>query len=191
MTNSSKKKLYDISYSIEIDSSTYYVLGQRMKHPKYSSTYCLAENAAVRPKSAIISTTSPTRIQRSKSPKRTNSLVRRSKTTHDHKLISNSDIFTNQQQKSNQTYHRRYMSSKSKKFNHTPDKTIENEQKSSTKSIQSKRKESPTEVTTNNQKQEILRLFHEQKCSLSQLFEQHIRKITTPSIDVFQLAFLI
>ena len=110
MTNNSKKKLYDISYSIEIDSSTYYVLGQRMKNSKYGSTYFLAENAAVRPKSALISTKSPTRIQRSKSPKRTDSLVRRSKTTHDRRLISNSDIFTNQQQKPNQTYHRRYTS---------------------------------------------------------------------------------
>ena len=35
----------------------------------------------------------------------------------------------------------------------------------STKSIQNKRQES-TEVKTNNQKQEIIRLFHEQKCSL-------------------------
>jgi hypothetical protein len=126
MTNNSKK-LYDISYSIKIDSSTYYIVGQRTKNLKYN-TYFLAENAAIRSKSAIGSTTSLAHIHRSKSPKRTASpSVRRSKTAHDRRVTTNIDIITKQQpQRSNQIHHRHYIPSKSKKINQTPDKTMKN-----------------------------------------------------------------
>jgi hemolysin activation/secretion protein len=121
MTNNSKK-LYDISYSIKIDSSTYYIVGQRTKNLKYN-TYFLAENAAIRSKSAIGSTTSLAHIHRSKSPKRTASpSVRRSKTAHDRRVI----ITKQQPQRSNQIHHRHYIPSKSKKINQTPDKTMKN-----------------------------------------------------------------
>jgi transglutaminase/protease-like cytokinesis protein 3 len=172
MANNSKN-FYDISYSVQIGPSTYYVLGRHMKNPKYNNTYFHAENATNRSKSTQISTKSSARIQRSKSRRQSLSPERGLKTSHNRRVTIDTDLINKQQQeKFNQISHRhrRCTQSKSKKIKQKND----NERKGSVK------------ATINNQNQEIIRLFHEEKNSLVHLLEKHVCTMTCPSTDVIK-----
>jgi transglutaminase/protease-like cytokinesis protein 3 len=202
MSNNSKS-FYDISYTVKIGPSIYHVSGRRMKNLKYNNAYFLAEDATIRSKSTKISAKSSTRIQRPKSQRQSVSPEYRSKTSHNCRATTDTDRTTKQQQpqKSNQIHRpRRYTQSNSKKNKQTNDKMIKHEgevltdlirQKTSkeksvpVKSIQNERQGS-VNATINNQNQEIIRFFNEQKRSLIHLLEQHIRAMTTPSIDVIK-----
>ena len=198
MTKNTKNSS-DISYSLKIGSSTYYVLSHRMNTSNYHNVHVGAGDAAIRSKSAKNSRKLSIRSKRSKSRRRSLSSERRPTISHSRNVTSDVNFYPKgkrqqqqqQQPMSYQIYYSPYDRSKLKKIK---DKSLKQDHErlndqccqEITKVVTRKGQKKSIETTQNNQREEIIQLFNEQKYSFTQLLEEHVRTMITPSTSVIQ-----
>ena len=185
---SKKTSPYNIVYSMKVGSSMYHVLEHRMKNSKFNNTYYTAERSTTRSKSAKSSTRSPVRMQRSHS---LISAEYRPKSSHRCRRIVDDEPTEQQELQKPNRIQRRYTQSKSKstkqltnKFNRNK-REITAEKPTAVTEIQNEGKE-PTQVAVKDQNLDLIRLFDEQKRSLTDLLEQRVSTTFIPSVDTIK-----
>ena len=187
------KNTSDISYSLKIGSSTYYVLSHRMNMPNYHNAHLVAEDAAIRSKSAKNSRKPSIRSKRSKSRRQSLSSEHRPMISNSRKVAADVNFYPKskrQQPMSHQIYRSPYNRStlkkiKDKSLKHDHERSNGQRYQDAARVTRRGRKKS-IETTKNNQREEIIQLFNEQKYSFIQLLEQYVRTMITPSTDVIQ-----